>query len=165
MQKLSLAKNTPSLLSNYTWKCNTFCNIRPTCVTVKHFLTRTHFTSLEQRVDHLPSSSDQCKNKGFTDATTLSQSIQRQIAIMDVLWTISWVSSPCLLAIWFLWQIWHWQSCDTSALLPAFGSVAHSDIFECSIQPATKSWSEQKTDFFGDLCKLVHNWMNACAHL
>lgn len=88
---------------------------------------------------------------------TLSQSILWQMAIMDALWTISWVSYPRLLAIRFLWQIWHWQSCNTSALLLVFGPLTHSDIFGCSIQSTTENWSREKIDLFRDLCGLVYN--------
>lgn len=97
--------------------------------------------------------------------TTLSQSILWQMAIIDALWTISWVSYPRLLAIRFLWQIWHWQSCDTSALLPVFGSLTHSDIFGCSIQSTTWNWSGEKIDLFRDLCESCSVCMRTCVHI
>lgn len=49
--------------------------------------------------------------------------------------TISWVSSLRLVAIWFPRQIWHWHSCDTSALLLALPWLIHSlDMFRCFIE-------------------------------
>lgn len=96
---------------------------------------------------------------------TLSKSILWQMAIMDELWTISWVSSLCLLAIWFLWQIWHWQSCNTSALLLAFGSLTHYDTFGCSIQSATENWSREEIDSFRDFSKPGSNCLYKGMHV
>lgn len=133
-----------------------YCNIKPMCVTAAQCLPRIHITTLEQSMPHLPSTADQYK----------MPHCHSQYYGKWQLWTNyeqfhGWVPL-CLLAIRFLWQIWHWQTCDTSALLDVFGSLTHSDIFGCYIQSTTENWSREKIDLFRDLREPVCNCLYAC---
>lgn len=69
-------------------------------------------------------------------------SIRRQTAIMVELETISWVSSLRLMAIWFPWQMEHWCSGDTSALLLTLTWLIHSPEHVWMFHTDRRSWQE-----------------------